>query len=78
VLILGGTELALLLPSAIVAELPAFNTMALHVDAIVKRLRASNSDSWQPIPKSDRFYLTAIRWRSYDSGLPQTPISISL
>jgi aspartate racemase len=36
--ILGGTELALLLPSAIVAELPAFNTMALHVDAIVKRL----------------------------------------
>jgi len=48
-LILGGTELALLLPSAIVAELPAFNPMALHVDAIVKRLRASNSDSWQPI-----------------------------
>ena len=38
--ILGGTELALLLPSAIVAELPAFNTTALHVDAIVKRLRA--------------------------------------
>jgi len=38
--ILGGTELALLLPSAIVAELPAFNTMALHVDAIVKRLGA--------------------------------------
>jgi aspartate/glutamate racemase len=37
--ILGGTELALLLPSAIIAELPAFNTTALHVDAIVKRLR---------------------------------------
>lgn len=37
--ILGGTELALLLPSATVAELPAFNTTALHVDAIVKRLR---------------------------------------
>ncbi|MEP6622208.1 MAG: amino acid racemase [bacterium] len=38
--ILGGTELTLLLPSATVAELPAFNTTALHVDAIVKRLRA--------------------------------------
>jgi aspartate racemase len=37
--ILGGTELALLLPSAMVAGLPAFNTTALHVDAIVKRLR---------------------------------------
>jgi len=38
--ILGGTELALLLPSATVAELPAFNTTALHVDAIVQRLRS--------------------------------------
>jgi aspartate racemase len=38
--ILGGTELALLLPSPTVAELPAFNTTALHVDAIVKHLRA--------------------------------------
>jgi aspartate/glutamate racemase len=38
--ILGGTELALLLPTAMVAEVPAFNTTALHVDAIVKRLRA--------------------------------------
>lgn len=37
--ILGGTELALLMPSATVAHLPALNTMALHVDAIVKRLR---------------------------------------
>ena len=32
--------LALLLPSAIVAELPAFNTTALHVDAIVNYLWA--------------------------------------
>jgi aspartate racemase len=37
--ILGGTELALLLPSAVIADLPAFNTTALHVDAIVERLR---------------------------------------
>lgn len=38
--ILGGTELALLLPSEKVAGLPAFNTTALHVEAIVRRLRA--------------------------------------
>jgi aspartate racemase len=38
--ILGGTELALLLPSPTVADLPAFNTTALHVEAIVKRLQA--------------------------------------
>ena len=38
-IVLGGTELALLLPSETVAELPAFNTTALHVAAIVKRLR---------------------------------------
>jgi aspartate racemase len=38
--ILGGTELALLLPSAVIAEQPVFNTTTLHVDAILKRLRA--------------------------------------
>jgi aspartate/glutamate racemase len=38
--ILGRTELALLLPWAIIAGLPAFNTTALRVNAIVKRLRA--------------------------------------
>lgn len=38
--ILGGIELALLLPSATIAEPPAFNTTALHVDAIVQRLQS--------------------------------------
>jgi len=37
--ILGGTELTLLLPSETVADLPALNTTAIHVDAIVRRLR---------------------------------------
>ncbi|MDQ6771259.1 MAG: amino acid racemase [Gemmatimonadota bacterium] len=38
--ILGGTELTLLLSGPLVAEIPALDTTALHVDAIVKRLRA--------------------------------------
>jgi aspartate racemase len=38
--ILGGTELTLLLSTPLVADIPAFDTTALHVDAIVKRLRA--------------------------------------
>jgi aspartate racemase len=38
--ILGGTELTLLLSSPLVADLPALDTTALHVDAIVQRLRA--------------------------------------
>ena len=38
--ILGGTELPLLLKTPTVAGLPALDTTALHVDAIVKRLRA--------------------------------------
>jgi aspartate racemase len=38
--ILGGTELPLLLEGSIVAGLPALDTTALHVDAIVARLRA--------------------------------------
>ena len=37
--ILGGTELPLLLRSSVVAELPALDTTALHVEAIVRRLR---------------------------------------
>ena len=37
--ILGGTELVLLLPSPAVADVPALDTTALHVAAIVKRLR---------------------------------------
>ena len=37
--ILGGTELPLLLPGDTVAGLPALDTTALHVEAIVGRLR---------------------------------------
>lgn len=39
--VLGGTELPLLLTSPTVAGLPALDTTALHVEAIVSRLRAS-------------------------------------
>lgn len=39
--ILGGTELPLLLPQASIASLPALDTTALHVAAIVERLRAT-------------------------------------
>jgi aspartate racemase len=38
-IILGGTELPLLLPSPVIADLPALDTTALHVAAIVERLR---------------------------------------
>jgi aspartate racemase len=38
--ILGGTELPLLLRSEMVADLPVLDTSALHVAAIVERLRA--------------------------------------
>jgi len=38
-IILGGTELPLLFQAATVAELPALDTTALHVAAIVERLR---------------------------------------
>jgi aspartate racemase len=37
--ILGGTELPLLLTSPVIAEVPALDTTALHVAAIVRRLR---------------------------------------
>ncbi len=37
--ILGGTELPLLLPAPVIAGVPALDTTALHVTAIVERLR---------------------------------------
>ena len=37
--VLGGTELTLLLPGEEIAGLPALNTTAIHVNAIVHRLR---------------------------------------
>ena len=37
--ILGGTELTILLSDPIVAGIPALDTTALHVTAIVRRLR---------------------------------------
>ena len=40
-IILGGTELPLLLPSPVIAGLPALDTTALHVAAIVARLQRS-------------------------------------
>jgi aspartate racemase len=38
--ILGGTELPLLVTTASIAGVPALDTTALHVSAIVKKLRA--------------------------------------
>jgi len=40
--ILGGTELPLLLRTNVIAGLPTLDTTALHVDAIVQRLRATS------------------------------------
>jgi len=37
--ILGGTELPLLLSSPVIADVPALDTTALHVAAIIRRLR---------------------------------------
>ena len=39
--ILGGTELPLLISTPLVAAVPALDTTALHVAAIVERLRTS-------------------------------------
>src|SRR5215210_5957174 len=39
-IILGGTELTLLLSAPVIAGIPALDTTALHVRAIVQRLRA--------------------------------------
>jgi aspartate racemase len=41
-IILGGTELPLLLPAPVIADVPALDTTALHVTAIVKRLRQAD------------------------------------
>jgi aspartate racemase len=41
--ILGGTELPLLLASPVIAGIPALDTTALHVAAIVKRLRHTDA-----------------------------------
>jgi aspartate racemase len=41
--ILGGTELTLLLSAPIIEDIPALDTTALHVDAIVKRLRVASA-----------------------------------
>jgi aspartate racemase len=38
--ILGGTELTLLLSAPVIEDIPALDTTALHVDAILTRLRA--------------------------------------
>lgn len=40
--ILGGTELPLLLPDPLIADVPSLDTTALHVAAIVRRLRGSD------------------------------------
>lgn len=40
--ILGGTELPLLLREPVIAEIPALDTTALHVAAIVERLRSGS------------------------------------
>jgi len=41
--ILGGTELPLLLPGAVIANVPTLDTTALHVAAIVRRLRQAHA-----------------------------------
>jgi aspartate racemase len=41
--ILGGTELPLLLPTPVIAEVPALDTTELHVAAIVTRLRGADA-----------------------------------
>lgn len=41
--ILGGTELPLLLTTSVIAGIPALDTTALHVAAIVRRLRATDA-----------------------------------
>jgi aspartate racemase len=43
-IILGGTELPLLLSTPVIADVPALDTTALHVAAIVERLRRSADD----------------------------------
>jgi aspartate racemase len=47
--ILGGTELPLLLSTPVIAGVPALDTTALHVAAIVERLRQPGAppSDWQ-------------------------------
>lgn len=55
--ILGGTELPLLLTAPVIADLPALDTTALHVAAIVKRLRQTDalpSDTRAPAAEPGR------------------------
>lgn len=44
-LILGGTELTLLLKAPVIADVPALDTTGLHVAAIVERLRGREAGS---------------------------------
>ena len=46
--ILGGTELPLLLTGSTIAGLPMLDTTALHVDAIVSRLRGAETSRRDP------------------------------
>ena len=41
--VFGGTELPLLLTAPVIADVPALDTTALHVAAIVGRLRRSTT-----------------------------------
>ncbi|HEX3159540.1 MAG TPA: amino acid racemase [Gemmatimonadaceae bacterium] len=53
--ILGGTELPLLLPAPVIADIPALDTTALHVAALVRRLRqgdAPPSDAGAPAARA--------------------------
>ena len=49
--ILGGTELPLLLRTAVIAGVPALDTTALHVAALVARLREISSSPDRPPPR---------------------------
>lgn len=46
----GGTELPLLLPGPLAAGLPALDTTALHVAAIVARLRPGDTPAPEARP----------------------------
>ena len=46
--ILGGTELPLLLTTPVIADVPALDTTATHVAAIVERLRQGGAQPSKP------------------------------
>jgi aspartate racemase len=50
--VLGGTELPLLLRASTIGDLPALDTTALHVAALVARLRASDATSTHARPSA--------------------------